>query len=1308
MDNEVVNSKQYWQRRFSTGDWSRNNGAVQTEYFYNLMLCMLPERIKEDISRHSYDIVDLGCAQGQGTKALSAVLHCPTRGVDFSQAAVSAAESLFPELLFECEDITEYRGSADVAVLSNIIEHFKEPFELVSRIARFTKKYIIIMVPLEEAELMHEHKYTFLYNNIPVVIDGFQLVYFSEHDCAEDSRNLFDAKQILLVYSADSALNESVSIEALCSISRLNERKIEERERISVLLNALDMRLDKLREELMNGISDRTLEFSKSLERLDGEISGISMSLERAAIGAESIRAAADRLEKNDARLFDMLRSESAAAERSRLFSEKRIISMIKRQQSDAESDILLQREQTERVLALAAKNDELHSENVRLTELFNVTDKKYIELVEQFNSLNNAYYTVSAENVDIKGSRTYRIALLQKRIAYRLHLIAPLKFLLNVRRAGFAEALRQQKAKKQLDSEVKTAAVSQPYTPNDAEETADMAAMRELEERKSYFFDFITQERDDETKRLADIISEREHIGIIVYPEAIGWEPVQRPQQLLREFAQMGYLCFFCDTAMEEQQLSEKEHNLFAVNGEQRLAAVLQNKTPIVLMTWYRQSAFADSLPQKLIWFDILDEPHFLGNGGIETVSRLYPELIAAADIVSYSAERLKRICGGRSDALLLPNGVRISDFAGGFEAVEQLSELKSAGKGIIGYFGAIESWFDVEAIEQILSRTEYEVVLIGKIGILLPEHERLHIINALPYNRLKNYAQYFDIALIPFVVNDITNSVSPVKFFEYAALGIPVVSSDIIEMRQYSGEAVAIYHDYDELLVHIKRLIGQKQSLAPQLCAIAAENCWESRARAITRQLGESISSLRALADFKGSGGVSVFTVTFFKYDGTDYYSGGAERYLLDLADICREMGIRCRIYQYAEYNWARFYENVEVIGLAARKNDVNDHSTALVSEMCESFWRESDGTLNIYSPFYILVGRDKKRTVGISHGISWDSEYNHFTDGNTFWQTNRNVINAAACCDKMISVDTNTCNWFQTLDYDIGRRISYLPNYVDNTEFSPREDFLAEREKVVILYPRRLYAARGLYVVLDIADELLERYPQAELHFVGKGFENDTKNVEKKIKRWGGRIKWYHKPPKAMSGVYKSADITLIPTMYSEGTSLSCLEALSCGNAVIATRIGGLTDLVISGCNGILTEPDADSLKSALFYLLDNPEKMCALKQNAVETAKAFSKKEWQRRWREVIAANMPQDFRENRKPPKRCLIRLKSSEDIAERAVLGKIKEYLEKGWYVFVSNARQELKYKSYGRLQFVEDERQLYFTPELTISSEEL
>lgn len=107
----------------------------------------------------------------------------------------------------------------------------------------------------------------------------------------------------------------------------------------------------------------------------------------------------------------------------------------------------------------------------------------------------------------------------------------------------------------------------------------------------------------------------------------------------------------------------------------------------------------------------------------------------------------------------------------------------------------------------------------------------------------------------------------------------------------------------------------------------------------------------------------------------------------------------------------------------------------------------------------------------------------------------------IESAQACDKLISVDTNTANWFQTVDFEIGnQKFKVIPNYVDTKEFYPDKDYLKKKDKIVITYPRRLYEPRGLYLALEAADKILEKYNNVEFRFVGKGFEEDLNNIKK----------------------------------------------------------------------------------------------------------------------------------------------------------------------------------------------------------------
>ena len=280
--------------------------------------------------------------------------------------------------------------------------------------------------------------------------------------------------------------------------------------------------------------------------------------------------------------------------------------------------------------------------------------------------------------------------------------------------------------------------------------------------------------------------------------------------------------------------------------------------------------------------------------------------------------------------------------------------------------------------------------------------------------------------------------------------------------------------------------------------------------------------------------------------------------------------------------------------------------------------------NSSLHIYSAFNEAFPVVASPSIGISHGVSWDSNTNVATDAIDFWRSKYIFIKSAELCDRLVSVDTNTANWFQTVDYNLGnQKFDVIPNYVDTKEFKPRKDYLKLNKRIKITYPRRLYEPRGLYLALNIASRIIDKYPNVEFHFVGKGFKKDLDAVEEVRKKYPKNIYCYSKSPYEMHEVYESTDISLIPTLYSEGTSLSCLEAMASGNVVIANRIGGLTDLIINGYNGYLIEPDEESMFETLNHILTNYEEVEKIKKRAVESAKVFNKSIWKDRWKKVLS-------------------------------------------------------------------------------------
>ncbi len=105
------------------------------------------------------------------------------------------------------------------------------------------------------------------------------------------------------------------------------------------------------------------------------------------------------------------------------------------------------------------------------------------------------------------------------------------------------------------------------------------------------------------------------------------------------------------------------------------------------------------------------------------------------------------------------------------------------------LGFFGVIDERFDLTLIEQVaIARPEWHFVLIGPIVKIdpdtLPQADNIHYLGSKPYKELPAYIAGWDIALIPFQLNESTRFISPTKTPEYLAAGVPVISTPITDV--------------------------------------------------------------------------------------------------------------------------------------------------------------------------------------------------------------------------------------------------------------------------------------------------------------------------------------------------------------------------------------------------------------------------------------------------------------------------------------------------------------------------------------------
>jgi len=497
---------------------------------------------------------------------------------------------------------------------------------------------------------------------------------------------------------------------------------------------------------------------------------------------------------------------------------------------------------------------------------------------------------------------------------------------------------------------------------------------------------------------------------------------------------------------------------------------------------------------------------------------------------------------------------------------------------------------------------------------------------------------------------------------------------------------------------------LTGVKALIDTKCVCLQSDQDYDLKANLIEEGIQSIPQGWLTYANLDLRGKVAVMTATFLDFAGEYFYNGGAERYLLDLSEICAELGSELVVFQYGNYPWVRRFRNINIISLSRYGLNAEGLMLRCARNFNQSFYQLVQGrtALNIYSAFFEIWPRAATPNIGISHGVSWDTPFCEFEHAAVFWVMNQRYIEAAKACEELISVDTNSASWLQTVDFTLSQNIKLIPNYVDLSMFKPKEDYLEIRDKIVILYPRQLYAARGLYLVLEIMDDILEKYPAVEFHFVGRGSGQDLSQVIDKQIKWAGRVKYYPLSMDEMPRAYQAADIALIPTVHSEGTSLSCLEAMASGNAVIATRVGGLPNLIINNYNGLLIDPRPQELKLAIISLLEDREQMNLFKARNPEVAWAFSKDRWKNSWESILRNKIDQTLLNHVEHQR--VVEIKVGDKAVDYRKLGDfIIPLLSSGDLVYVRANEEPDPKLCFDRIQWLALEAPLFAPCDLTI-----
>lgn len=361
----------------------------------------------------------------------------------------------------------------------------------------------------------------------------------------------------------------------------------------------------------------------------------------------------------------------------------------------------------------------------------------------------------------------------------------------------------------------------------------------------------------------------------IIIWRSSFGWNvPLfQRPQHIETQLSNKKCLIFYeITTVTDKVKCYKKEkENLYLVNFNNRaIKEIIIKEVEKINKPRYIQFYSTDAT------VSLNELKNYIARGYkviYEYIDDISPLLIGAKELPINVKEKYEYMIKDTENVFTIVtadeiekdvlykrknekiafscNGVDYEHFTqidSNYKYEEEFSEILNENKPIIGYYGALATWFDYNLVKELArKRPNYNIVLLGikydgsYDEAKLEEYKNIHFLGSRDYKVLPNYAKNFTVCTIPFLINSITNATSPVKLFEYMALDKPIVTTAMPECKKY--ESVMIANTSEEFINLIDKAVNMNKNQNKNYYEIlkkeALENTWDEKANIIIELL-------------------------------------------------------------------------------------------------------------------------------------------------------------------------------------------------------------------------------------------------------------------------------------------------------------------------------------------------------------------------------------------------------------------------------------------------------------------------------------
>jgi glycosyltransferase involved in cell wall biosynthesis len=329
-----------------------------------------------------------------------------------------------------------------------------------------------------------------------------------------------------------------------------------------------------------------------------------------------------------------------------------------------------------------------------------------------------------------------------------------------------------------------------------------------------------------------------------------------QRPQHLMSRFSQKLRVFFIEEPYFDDENyfdVTNPEDGLWTVvphlsKGLSAEEVIRQQKeflSRLVIkmsinqyITWYYTPMalkISDHLTPTLVVYDCMDELTAFKFAPQE-LKDLEKLLLEKADVVFTGGFSLYHAKKHQHDNIHpFPSSIDYNHFSKARIPTRDPEDQAGIAHPRFGFYGVIDERMDLTLLEGVArKKPEWNIVLIGPVVKIdpaeLPRLPNIHYLGMKNYQQLPEYLAGWDVAIMPFAINESTKFISPTKTPEFLAGGKPVISTPVIDVIKQYSEVIHFAASVDDFIAIAENDIVEDDSWLTRVDAMLSETSWDN----------------------------------------------------------------------------------------------------------------------------------------------------------------------------------------------------------------------------------------------------------------------------------------------------------------------------------------------------------------------------------------------------------------------------------------------------------------------------------------------